>query len=818
MRDAFEKIAEIARKESHTGYGDYAVFGGFSAFIEELLAKDEDEDAQLLKGVVRHYADSNLRTRKAIIDLVLKLIRDFQATEDVLAKEASESVASPERKGILKDAPCVAALSSVPTGKELSVGAEGVSGQDIAKSKSVKVTGNVKKAGVETVCAIKGIGPQKAKLLEKLGIYTVADLCAYYPYRHEDRRFITEIASLVDGESALISGYVDRAELSHIRNNLRIVKARLTDGSGYLTVVWFNQPWLKQQLYDGREVTVYGKVERRNGRVSMTASEYELKRSNEGFGILPVYGLTTGLNQKNMRSFVAAALEIGGEQIEEIFPESFCRRYGLENRRQAVLDYHFPKDFKSLQLSHRRLVFEEFFLFRLSFELKHRGEGKKGISMLRGDESAFYDLLSFSPTGAQKKAIGEIYNDMAEPRMMNRLLEGDVGSGKTVVAAAAVYRCVASGHQCALMAPTEILAEQHYQSMRKTFEKTGMRIGLLTGSSKAAEKRRLSEELSDGRLDLLIGTHALIENTAVFCDLALVIIDEQHRFGVNQRNALFMKGSAPDLLVMTATPIPRTLAMTVFSGLDLSVLDEMPPGRKPIRTMVVTEDQEDRVLRFMKKHVAIGHQCYVICPLVEESEQLDAESATRFYQQLKQRDLKGISVGLVHGKMKAWEKEGVLEKFRKNEISVLVSTTVIEVGIDVPNATVMFVKNADRFGLAQLHQIRGRIGRGEASSTCILQTSGQNEISLQRLKVMETYSDGFKIAEEDLKLRGPGDFFGVRQHGLPEMNLADLFRDHELLREAAGAVEHLLKEDPELTDASWRKTKELIHKKMESLR
>ena len=409
--------------------------------------------------------------------------------------------------------------------------------------------------------------------------------------------------------------------------------------------------------------------------------------------------------------------------------------------------------------------------------------------------------------------IDEIYRDMASAQMMNRLLEGDVGSGKTVVAAAAIYRCVENKHQAALMAPTEILAEQHYRSLTEIFAHTGIRIALLTGSVKTAEKKKIGAALRCGEIDLLIGTHALIEGTADFQDLALVIIDEQHRFGVNQRNALFMKGCSPDLLAMTATPIPRTLAMAVFSDLSLSVLDEMPPGRKPVKTMVITTEQEERAINFMKKHVAAGHQCYVVCPLVEETDKMDLEAATQYYLRLKDVAMKGISVGLVHGRMKGAEKEAVLEKFRKNEISVLVATTVIEIGIDVPNATVMFVKNAERFGLAQLHQIRGRIGRGKALSTCLLQSSVQSEYSMERLKVMEKYSDGFKIAEEDLKLRGPGDFFGVRQHGLPEMNLSDLFRDHDLLTEAAAAADEILAADPKLEAPSWQKVKAMVEKK-----
>lgn len=785
MKDVFLKITEAAEKESHTGYGDYAVFGGFSAFVEAILKGREDDASCIIRGAVRHYACSNLQSRKAIVDLVLKI-----AGECVAVGEPADVNASCERGDVAKS---MTALQKT----------ECASKQPGNRNVDPKIAS-------KDVCYLKGVGPKKAELLQKLGIHTIYDLCEYFPYRHEDRRTITLIADLFHGETALISGYVDEVELSRIRGNRQILKAHLRDSSGSIMILWFNQPWLKQKLRKGSALTVYGKAEVLGELRSMTAMEYELVHSPEGFGILPVYALTAGINQKTMRKIVSSALEVCSEKIEEFLPVDFCRAYHLAERRWAILHYHHPDDFESLQYSHRRLVFEEFFLYRLSFDLKQKGAVRKGISMQCGTEESFFNMLPFAPTGAQNRVVGEIYRDMAAPIRMNRLLEGDVGSGKTVVAAAAVYRCVCSGYQCALMAPTEILAEQHYQSFLKIFSGQNIRIALLTGSVKAAEKRKLYHALKNGEIDLIIGTHALIEQGVSFRELALVIIDEQHRFGVNQRNALLRKGDAPDTLAMTATPIPRTLAMTVFSDLDLSVLDEMPPGRKPIRTIVISPKEEERAIRFMKKHVAAGHQCYVVCPLVEESEHQDVEAATKFYERLAYVEMKDISVGLVHGRMKAGDKDAVLRRFRDHEISVLVATTVIEVGIDVPNAAVMYVKNADRFGLAQLHQIRGRIGRGSVGSTCILESLGKNEIAVARMKAMKEHDDGFRIAEADLELRGPGDFFGVRQHGLPEMNLADLFRDHELLEEAAAAVDKLLAEDPNLSDPKWSAVKKRL--------
>lgn len=781
MRKSFIKIRDVAQKESHAGYGDYAVFGGFSVFVEELLVKENDDDAMLIKSVVRHYSDSNLATRKAIIDLLFHLL----SQDDTESAEETEAVFVAERNVTPKEKTLLPANASVD-GDEIAVPPK-----DIPSDLQY----------------LKGVGPKKIKLLQKLGIKTVADLVTYFPRRHEDRREVMLVASLFDGQTALISGYVDQVQVNRIRSQLQIVKARLSDESGFITVVWFNQPWLKNRLVDGTAITVYGKADLQYGKRNFVAAEYEFGVREDGFGILPVYGLTAGLSQKSIRLIVANALELFKGRLEEFLPSSFMARYDLENREKAVFDYHFPPDFDALNKSRYRLVFEEFFLFRLAFRLKGQGEKTKGRGQEEGEAEDFYRLLPFVPTAAQRRVIGEIYVDMAAPLMMNRLVEGDVGSGKTVVAAAAVYRCCRSHHQAALMAPTEILAMQHYRSLTALFQGTGLRIALLTGAVKAAEKREICLALSEGRIDLLVGTHALIENNAVFRDLALVVIDEQHRFGVNQRNALFMKGNDPDLLVMTATPIPRTLAMTVFAGLDISLLDEMPPGRKPPKTMVITRAEEERAFSFMKKHIAAGRQCFMVCPLVEESESLDLEAAKELYERLKNKEMKQISIGLVHGKMKSAEKDAVLEAFRKNEIAVLVATTVIEVGIDVPNATVMMIRDADRFGLAQLHQIRGRIGRGDFAGTCLLETAAGNEQVLKRLRVLEQYSDGFKVAEEDLKLRGPGDFFGVRQHGLPELKLADLFQDHALLVEAAHAVDTLLKEDPHLDDEAWQKTK-----------
>ncbi len=787
MRKSFVKIAAAAQKESHTGYGDYAVFGGFSVFIEELLAKENDDDALLIKSVVRHYSDSNLATRKAIIDLLLHLL-----AQDSASAAEEEAAATKRESPFAEETPIVVEAAPAPVVVEA------------AENPTAAIPADLQ--------YLKGVGPKKIKQLQKLGIKTVGDLVEYFPRRHEDRRQVVAVASLFDGQTALISGVVDQVQVNHVRNRLQIVKARLRDESGFITVVWFNQPWLKSRLGPGVGITVYGKADLQYGKRNFVAVEYEFGVKEEGFGILPVYGLTAGLSQKSLRLIVANALELLQGRIEEFLPPGFLAQYSLENREKAVFDYHFPPDFAALSKSRYRLVFEEFFLFRLAFRLKGQGEKRKGRVQKEGRVDDFFRLLPFAPTAAQRRVIGEIYADMASATMMNRLVEGDVGSGKTVVAAAAVYRCFCSHHQAALMAPTEILAMQHYRSMTQLFHGTGLRVALLTGAVKAAEKREICLALSEGNIDLLIGTHALIENNAVFRDLALVVIDEQHRFGVQQRNALFMKGNDPDLLIMTATPIPRTLAMTVFAGLDISLLDEMPPGRKPPKTMVITREQEARAFSFMKKHIAAKRQCFIVCPLVEESESLDLEAAKALYERLKNREMKDIPIGLVHGRMKAAEKDAVLESFRKNEIAVLIATTVIEVGIDVPNATVMMIRDADRYGLAQLHQIRGRIGRGDFAGTCLLETAAGNEQALKRLRVLEQFSDGFKVAEEDLKLRGPGDFFGVRQHGLPELKLADLFQDHALLVEAAHAVDALLKKDPHLDAEAWQQTKERLHR------
>ena len=652
---------------------------------------------------------------------------------------------------------------------------------------------------------IKGVGEQKAKALEKLGIRTLQDLISYFPRAYDDRRGIVKIKDLQDGESACVEAMVAATPtLSRIRKGLELVKLRAVDESGTLDITFFNQAYRKTSLIPGETYTFYGKAEGNLLRKTMTNPVVEKEGRRELTGrIVPIYPLTAGISQLTLIRAMEQGLAACRNLLADPLPDEVRQEHGLCHTGYAYEKIHFPGDEKELADARRRLVFEELFLLAIGLKkLRRRRDGLRCRPFGDTDLSAFYATLPFSLTGAQQRAIGEILGDFASGRPMNRLVQGDVGSGKTMVAAAAMACAVRNGCQAALMAPTEILAEQHYQGLGPLMEKLGISCVLLTGSLTAKQRREALGRLERGEAQVAIGTHALISADVAYQHLGLVVTDEQHRFGVDQRAALSAKGENPHLLVMSATPIPRTLALIIYGDLDVSVIDELPPGRQKIDTFAVTSAYHQRVWEFIRRQVAEGRQAYMICSMVEENDAIPDErkAVTEYAKMLQTQVFPELKVGYVHGRMKAKEKETVMAAFAAGEVHILVSTTVVEVGVDVPNATVMVVEDADRFGLSQLHQLRGRVGRGQHKSYCILISDNRNEETRQRLQVMTKTTDGFKIAEEDLRLRGPGDFFGQRQHGLPALKVADLSCDMALLQEARAAAETLMEQDPALQD------------------
>ena len=650
---------------------------------------------------------------------------------------------------------------------------------------------------------IKGVGEQKAKALGKLGIRTLQDLISYFPRAYDDRRGIVKIKDLRDGESACVAAMVAAAPtLSRVRKGLELVKLRAVDESGTLDITFFNQAYRKTSLIPGETYTFYGKAEGNLLRKTMTNPVVEKEGRRELTGrIVPIYPLTAGISQLTLIRAMEQGLAACRNLLTDPLPDAVRREHGLCHSGYAYEKIHFPGDEAELSAARRRLVFEELFLLAIGLKkLRRRRDGLRCRPFEDTDLSAFYAALPFSLTGAQRQTIGEILGDFASGRPMNRLVQGDVGSGKTMVAAAAMACAVRNGCQAALMAPTEILAEQHYQGLGPLMEKLGISCVLLTGSLTARQRREALGQIERGEAQVAIGTHALISADVAYHHLGLVVTDEQHRFGVDQRAALSAKGENPHLLVMSATPIPRTLALIIYGDLDVSVIDELPPGRQKIDTFAVTSAYRRRVWEFIRREAAEGRQAYVICSMVEENDAIPDErkAVTEYAKTLQEQVFPELKVGYVHGRMKAKEKETVMAAFAAGEVHVLVSTTVVEVGVDVPNATVMVVEDADRFGLSQLHQLRGRVGRGQHKSYCILISDNRSEETRARLKVMTKTADGFQIAEEDLRLRGPGDFFGQRQHGLPALKVADLSCDMALLQEAREAAEALMAEDPAL--------------------
>lgn len=644
---------------------------------------------------------------------------------------------------------------------------------------------------------LKGVGEKRAELLRKKGIDTVGALLRFYPRAYLDWRNITSVAECPFGENVCVKArIVTPVQSQYVRQGMTLYKFTAQDESDCFTVTLFNQKYLAQALHEGNEYLFYGKL---SGSLVMREMAAPEIREGSFCGIEPIYPASAGLSSKNLEKLVKTALSLLPEQ-EDILPKSVRERNGLCGINTAVKNIHFPLEPEAFERAKERLVFEELFVLHtgLSF-LKRRKRGLAGCVIKRNLLAEFEKTLSFTMTDAQKRVIGECLADMSSGRPMNRLVEGDVGSGKTAVAAALCYISAGNGFQSALMAPTEILAEQHFKTLAAITKDSGIKCALLTGSQTKKQKNLIKEALKNGEIDVAVGTHALLTDDVEFNRLGLVITDEQHRFGVAQRGKLSAKGENPHTLVMSATPIPRTLGLIIYGDLDISIIDEYPHGRQKIETYLVNSSYHARVYNFIKKFLDEGRQGYIVCPLVEENETLDITSAAEYYEKLKDGEFKGYSLGLLHGKMPAREKDAVMRRFAEGEIQLLISTTVIEVGIDVPNSVIMVIENAERFGLSQLHQLRGRIGRGEHKSYCILISDVRSGDTKKRLQVIKDCQDGFKIAEEDLKLRGPGDFLGSRQHGLPDMKIADIFADRTVLHNAGVEAERLLKADPTLS-------------------
>ncbi len=664
---------------------------------------------------------------------------------------------------------------------------------------------------------IKGVGPNRVKLLNKLGIFTLKDLITYYPRTYEDRSKPKNIIECIDGEETLIEAYaIGRVSDVRLRGKT-MQKLVIRDETGVVTAVWFNQSYLKNKFEQGKKYTFYGKVNNRFGRITINSPAFdeEGKTSNTG-KIIPIYPLTFRLSQNTIRKIMENAIKEIDGKLEETLPEYITKEYKLEGINEATKSIHFPKEFKDFNIARNRLVFEELLTMQLALlELKNSYiNEEKGIGFSKDAHmSDIINKLPFRLTNAQRRVLEEIDHDMESEKPMNRLLQGDVGSGKTVIAMCAAYKAVKCGYQAAIMAPTAILATQHLENFKNIFDELDIKCELLISAMTKKKKTELLERLKNGEIDILIGTHALLQENVEFKNLGLVVTDEQHRFGVKQRTTIVEKGQNPDVLVMTATPIPRTLALILYGDLDISIIDELPPNRKKIDTFAVTKGMEERINNFIKVQLKEGRQAYIVCPLVEENEELDLKSVEKLYEKCKTEIFPEYRVEHIHGKMKAKDKDEIMMKFKNKEIDILISTTVIEVGVDVPNANIMVIEDAQRFGLAQLHQLRGRVGRGEYKSYCILKYEGKGETVRKRMKVMCDTNDGFIISEKDLELRGSGDFFGTMQHGLPEFKIANLFEDMNILKLAQEAAIKIINDDPKLEKEENARLRRLIRDK-----
>ena len=669
---------------------------------------------------------------------------------------------------------------------------------------------------------LKGIGPRRAGLLEKVGIRTIEDILYNFPRRYEDRSRMVSTADLELGKDAAVSAeIISVGGRRGFRKGLDILEVALSDGTGRIFAVWFNQPYLRHYFKPGERVILFGRPELYRDRIQMVSPEFEIagKEAAESLyvgRIVPVYSVPQGISQKVYRKIVRAVLDEQTSKLTEVLPFDIRNRQKLSNIAKSLLDIHFPKDEASRIEAYTRLSFEEFFIYQIPLILrKLKRKEKKGVAFKidEGAIDAFCDALPFELTFSQKCVLEEIKKDMSRREPMQRLLQGDVGSGKTVVATLAALIAANSGYQTAIMVPTEILAQQHYEKLKaqlsifshksypdghRQVSSHNLKIGLLTGNQKVKERGKILKEIKAGKIDIVIGTHALIQEDVDFKNLGLIVVDEQHKFGVSQRALLSKKTVSPDVLIMTATPIPRTLSMTLYGDLDVSVINELPKGRKTIETKAYDPGHKADAYAFIRAQARLGRQAFVVCPLIEENPKLELASAKALYREFSQNIFKDLKVGLIHGRLKRDEQDQVMRDFREGKLDILVATTILEVGIDIPNATVMLIEHAERFGLSQLHQMRGRIGRGEHESFCLLLTEPNTEDAQARIKAFVENSDGFKIAEEDLKIRGPGEFFGERQHGLTELKIADPLKQFHLLKASREEAIRLLTADPNL--------------------
>jgi ATP-dependent DNA helicase RecG len=801
-----DSLRKVLGLETKRGYPDKAVIGGLEKFLANWSAgamqtlTSPRHLAKLKKLCKAKYSFMDPEQRKTWVDEVLAFADELEKTD---AKPAPP-VKAPALK---KTAPPPVKKDPAPVRK--------ASAETIIQSLETAVT------------YVKGVGPVVAKKFEKLGVKTIRDLLYYFPYRHLDYSKLKKISELKEGEEQTIVANVWQA--SEVKpGNRRSSEAIVGDETGNLRVLWFNQPYIAKQLTTNALIVLSGKVSAFNGRLQLMSPEWEMAEDGSEHGgihtarLVPLYPLTAGLHPRQVRRLMKEFIDKWAVQVPEFMPEDIKNSQKLLDLPQAIAQAHYPDNDALKDRARVRLAFDELFLLQLGVMTKKRRWqfSRPGTALPTQDDvlKRFLGSLPYTLTAAQSRVLKDILGDMNKPTPMIRLLQGEVGSGKTIVAAAALLTAVANGFQSAFMAPTEILAEQHFLTLCGLFSKLGqmegegnvrsftgflpkpLRIALLIGDMKAAGKKQIRQQVQSGEIDIVIGTHALVQKDLAYSKLGFAVVDEQHRFGVEQRGALREKGTNPHMLVMTATPIPRTLALTLYGDLDLSVINELPPGRMEIKTKWLRPEQRESAYAFVRKQVAAGRQVFILCPLVEESESIMAQAAVAEYERLTREVFPDLKLGLLHGRMSSAEKDAVMEEFRQNHLNILVSTPVIEVGIDIPNATVMLIESADRFGLSQLHQFRGRVGRGKEQSYCMLMAENASEVGRQRLDVIEHTQDGFKLAEEDLKMRGPGEFFGTRQSGLPDLRMARI-SDVAILEMARTEAVRLFQTDPDMKQA-----------------